>query len=132
VNFPKDSNLYGIPERINSFILKNTTTYHAGEEADPSNPKEEPYRLWNTDHFEDKFNFHTLYGSIPVLHSRQEGKSTTTGFMWANSSDTFVDIFGDKYHRTTHWFSECGACEFFIFPASNPRLESYKLFLLTG
>jgi alpha 1,3-glucosidase len=70
VNFPKDSYLYGIPERINSFILKNTTSYHSEEEADPSNPKHEPYRLWNTDHFEDKFNFHTLYGSIPVLHSR--------------------------------------------------------------
>lgn len=96
VNFPKDSYLYGIPERVNSFILKNTISYIEGFENDLSNPKQEPYRLYNTDHFEDKFNFHTLYGSVPLLHARQEGKSLTTGFMWANSSDTFVDIFNDE------------------------------------
>jgi len=39
VNFPQNSFLYGIPERINSFILKNTTSYRDNEEADPSNPK---------------------------------------------------------------------------------------------
>jgi hypothetical protein len=69
VSYPLKTYLYGIPERINSFVLNNTINY--AEKPDSNiDPREEPYRLFNTDHFDDKFNYHSFYGTIPVLHSR--------------------------------------------------------------
>lgn len=46
VSYPKGISLYGIPERINTFNLKNTV----GTEL-----KVEPYRLFTLDHFSDYF-----------------------------------------------------------------------------
>ena len=60
------------------------------------------------------------------------GESVVTGFLWANSSDTFVDIFKKADKRTTHWFSESGKLEFYIFPSENPKILTYKQMLLTG
>ena len=94
----------------------------------------EPYRLYNTDHFDDNYSFHTLYGTVPVIHSRYIGSEVTAGFLWANSSDTFVDIFTTNngepfynYSRNVHWYSESGALEFFVFPSASPAIEAYKL-----
>ncbi len=75
-------------------MLKNTINYN--DSKDPQvDPREEPYRLYTTDHFDDKFNYHSLYGVIPIMHARKDGDASTNGFFWSNSSDTFVDIFND-------------------------------------
>ncbi|TNV84184.1 hypothetical protein FGO68_gene8692 [Halteria grandinella] len=120
VSYPFGTDLYGIPERINSFNLKDTDTLG------------EPYRLYNTDHFDDTYPQHTLYGSIPMVQSRLDQDSFTTGFFWANSSDSFVDIITQPSTRSVHWMSESGALEFYILPAGTPQMFAYKQFLLTG
>lgn len=120
VTYPSSKvDLYGIPERINTFQLKDTV-------------KGEPYRLYNTDHFDDAYNFHTLYGTIPVVHSRAAGQSVTTGFLWANSSDSFVDIYSTESARVVHWFSESGALEFFVYPSGTPQVHAFKQKVLMG
>lgn len=80
----------------------------------------------------DQFNHHSLYGVIPIIHSKLPGSSVVTGFLWANSSDTFVDIFKKSQKRTAHWFSESGKMEFCIFPSNDPKTLTYKQMLLTG
>ena len=90
MSYPRNSELYGIPERINTFCLKDTIDTYLDYEY-------EPYRLYTADHFDDLYKFHSLYGSIPIMHARAEGpdynsRSITMGLLWANSSDTFVDI----------------------------------------
>jgi hypothetical protein len=85
VNYPRDTDLFGIPERINSFNLRDTIDTYLDYEY-------EPYRLYNSDHFEDIYSSHSLYGTMPIMHARQDMSEVTTGFLWANASDTFIDI----------------------------------------
>ena len=47
--------------------------------------------------------------------------------MWANSSDTFVDIFEDpkqKDEKVIHWMSESGSLDFFILTSASPEIVS--------
>eukprot|EP00347_Sterkiella_histriomuscorum_P020664 403336941 len=129
INYPKNVSLYGIPERINSFNLKNTLEY---DDLGNETWEGEPYRLYTSDHFEDRYNFHSVYGAIPLMISKNQGSEVTTGVFWSNSSDTLVDIFQKDSHRTAHWMSETGQLEIFLLPSSDPRTYAYKLKALNG
>jgi hypothetical protein len=55
--------------------------------------------------------------------------------MWANSSDTFIDIFNDPKidnKKVIHWMSESGSLTFFVLSSKNPQVHSQKLIYLTG
>jgi len=52
--------VYGIPERINSFKVKNTVEYATDSDGKLSKVKEEePFRLFTCDHFNDKYPNHS-------------------------------------------------------------------------
>ena len=57
--FPGYSYVYGIPERINSFIVKNTVEYKDNEGKWEREKDEEPIRLCTCDHFNDKYPNHS-------------------------------------------------------------------------
>jgi len=78
---------FGIPERINSYQLKQTVKSTTSEEEEG-----EPYRLFNLDHFNDKYPYHSLYGTIPIILSKNPDSPEVSGVFWCNASDTFVDI----------------------------------------
>lgn len=115
-SFKENTDFYGIPERINTFALKDTVNSDVNE----------PYRLYTSDHFEEIYNYHSIYGVIPIIIAREKGSPFSTGVLWSNSSDTFVDIFSQNKHRTVHWMSESGQLEFFIYGCANPKVLAYK------
>lgn len=80
----------------------------------------DPYRLYNTDVFEYETNSPmTLYGSIPFMQAHRVG--STVGVFWLNGAETWVDIIKDKpsgLHSAmthTHWISESGILDVFVF-----------------
>lgn len=71
--------LYGLPERADRLILKNTDSTL-------------PYRLYNLDVFQHQpFNPQPLYGAIPYITAHSDSHDASV--MWMNSAETFVDIF---------------------------------------
>lgn len=125
ITWMNTENIYGIPEHGDSLSLQDTES-------------SEPYRLYNLDVFEYELNERmALYGSVPFMISKQGG------FFWNNPSETWVDIgtsssrigwlTGDyKTSKRTHWFSETGIMNFYLFLAENP-IDLVKTFtLLTG
>ncbi len=93
---------------------------------------EEPYRLYTSDHFDDRYNFHSIYGAVPILHAKSERSKSVASLLWANSSDTFVDIFSTPEGRNVHWMSESGALEFYLFLSVTPEVMSFKQRALSG
>jgi alpha 1,3-glucosidase len=80
----------------------------------------------------------TLYGSIPFMHAHR--KDSTVGVFWLNGGETWVDIvksygktnplaLGVKGEPTTktHWISESGVIDVFVFlgPTTQDVLQSY-------
>lgn len=66
-------NAFGIPERINSFKVKNTVTYKSTKEGNLiKEHEEEPFRLFTCDHFNDRYPNHSQYGAVPILHMRSD------------------------------------------------------------
>ena len=125
VTWINTENVYGIPEHADSLALQDTETI-------------EPYRLYNLDVFEYELNERmALYGSVPFMISKQGG------FFWNNPSETWVDIgtstsrlgwlTGDyKSSKRTHWFSETGIIEFYLFLGAAP-IELVQTFtMITG
>lgn len=110
--FPGFTNLYGIPEHADSLLLKSTR----GEGAIHS----EPYRLFNVDIFEYETDSPMpMYGSIPYMHAHRPGHSV--GVFWANAADTYVDIDANESRgRKTHWMSETGVLDLFVFMGQAP------------
>ena len=41
-------------------------------------------------------------------------KDRDSAFIWANASDTYVDVFQTELKRYLHFMSETGTIEFFI------------------
>ena len=113
--FAGDSSLYGLPERIDRFQIEDTVTAVDQEGA--------PYRLFTADHFNDQIARTSIYGVIPMVIGRapSQGK-VTSAVMWANSADTFVDVYapGNAKGRTCHFMSECNQLEFFLFSGKDP------------
>lgn len=109
---------------------------------------DEPYRLYNTDVFEYALDSPTsLYGAVPMMVAHKKGLSA--GVFWMNPSETWIDIVktheeanpiqkvfsssSDKKTSTkTHWISEAGVLDLFVFlgPSSKDILRQYSL--LTG
>lgn len=100
---------------------------------------DQPYRLYNSDVFEYEMDSPmTLYGSIPFMQAHR--KASTVGVLWLNAAETWVDIVRTKsivnpytlgykpmIDIQTHWFSESGLIDVFVFlgPTSKDVMNSY-------
>ncbi|KAI9496884.1 glycosyl hydrolases family 31-domain-containing protein [Zychaea mexicana] len=144
ITFHEFGHVYGIPEHASSLSLKET---RGGDNA-----YTDPYRLYNTDVFEYALDSPTsLYGAVPLMVAHRVGQSA--GVFWMNPSETWIDIvkskseqqssvqkvlsFGkkgnDKKTSThTHWISEAGVLDVFVFfgPTTKDVLRQYTK--LTG
>lgn len=103
--------VYGIPEHTDNMSLRETR----GRNEDDHN---EPYRLYNVD-FEHRVDSPTsMYGAIPFMQGHKKGCSA--GVFWANASDTYIDITKDENSTTSHWISETGLLDVFVFMGDSP------------
>lgn len=105
ISFDKQDRLFGIPERINTFSVKNTLSK---EDAMTNENEKEPYRLYTSDHFNEKYPNHSTYGAVPILHGLKESFEHMIGFFWCNSSDTYIDVIQAENRKHVHWMSEGG------------------------
>lgn len=96
--------------------------------------------MYNTDVFEYDMNSPmTLYGAIPFMQAHR--KNSTVGVFWLNAAETWVDIvkakistnplslgIGAKTDTETHWISESGLLDVFVFLGPTPKdiLSSYS------
>jgi alpha 1,3-glucosidase len=108
VSFPSHGHIYGIPEHATNLALPSTK----GEGSKYS----DPYRLYNADVFEYEADSPmTLYGAIPLLHAHSD--QSTVGFFNLIASETWIDVwYPSKSSAKTHWLSESGVMDLFIFP----------------
>ena len=84
----------------------------------------------------------TLYGAIPLMQAHR--KDSTVGVFWMNAAETWIDIVKNQVSSNplhlgksmvdteTHWFSESGLLDVFVFLGPEPKdvLEQYSA--LTG
>ncbi len=84
----------------------------------------------------------TLYGAIPFMQAHRE--DSTVGVFWLNAAETWVDIKKNQISKNplhlsrspvdteTHWFSESGLLDVFVFLGPKPQdvVEQYSA--LTG
>ncbi|KAJ6438266.1 alpha glucosidase II [Purpureocillium lavendulum] len=136
ISFVGYEHVYGIPEHTGPMSLKQTR----GGEGN----FEEPYRMYNADVFEYILDSPmTLYGSIPFMQAHRKGSSV--GVFWLNAAETWVDITkgkhssnplhlgsGAKTNTHTHWISESGLLDVFVFLGPTPRDLTQKYGELTG
>ncbi|KAF1817541.1 glycoside hydrolase family 31 protein [Eremomyces bilateralis CBS 781.70] len=136
ITFSGYEHVYGIPEHASSMSLKQT---RGGD----GNYKE-PYRMYNSDVFEYELDSPmTLYGAIPFMQAHR--KDSTVGVFWLNAAETWVDIvksrpavnplaLGVKSTTTTqtHWFSESGLLDVFVFLGPSPQKVVQAYSELTG
>lgn len=136
ISFPGYEHVFGIPEHASSLSLKTT---RGGE-----GQYDEPYRLYNADVFEYILDSPmTLYGSIPLMQAHKKG--STVGIFWLNSAETWVDVIktkesknplslglGAKTDTQTHWFSESGLIDVFVFMGPTPQDIAKNYGELTG
>jgi len=139
-SFPNAQHVYGIPEHTSPLSLPTTTQGSANVAPHYS----QPYRLYNLDVFEYELDqTMALYGHIPFLvaHSVHAGKGRSTGLFWFNPSETFVDISDgmggeagtpQRTHKESHWISESGNIDFFLFPGSTPTKVFHQFTAITG
>lgn len=130
--FPGYNHVYGIPGHTGPLSLKETR----GGEGKHS----EPYRMYNSDVFEYEMDSPmTLYGSIPFMQAHRPG--STVGVFWMNAAETWVDIVKEKHSSNpmalgvgsqkdtqTHWFSESGILDLFVFlgPTAQDVIGTYS------
>lgn len=136
ITFPGYDHVYGIPEHAGSLSLKET---RGGD-----NKYTEPYRLYNSDVFEYITDSPmTLYGAIPFMQAHK--KDSTVGVFWLNAAETWVDIIKTKAAHNplslgigaatdtqTHWFSESGLLDVFVFLGPKPQDVTKAYGELTG
>ena len=131
ISFPGYSHVYGIAEHSGPLSLRQTR----GGDGEFT----EPYRMYNSDVFEYEMNSPmTLYGSIPFMQAHK--KDSTVGVFWLNAAETWVDItkksssanplslgIGSHTNTETHWISESGLLDVFVFLGPTPQdvLRSY-------
>lgn len=128
ITFPGYSHVFGIPEHASSLSLKTTR-----EAPDSKEGYAEPYRMYNADVFEYEVDSTmTLYGNIPFMQAHK--KNSTVGVFWLNAAETWVDIIkesaahnplslgiGSKTDTKTHWISEAGLLDVFVFLGPSPK-----------
>ncbi|RYP43164.1 hypothetical protein DL768_010057 [Monosporascus sp. mg162] len=136
ISFFGYEHVYGIPEHAGPMSLKETR----GGEGNYS----EPYRLYNADVFEYILDSPmTLYGAIPFMQAQR--KDSTVGVFWLNGAETWIDITKDKESKNplalgkaartnthTHWISEAGLLDVFVFLGPTPRDVTKNYAELTG
>ncbi|QQK43552.1 Glycoside hydrolase, family 31 [Penicillium digitatum] len=136
VTFPGYSHVFGIPEHADSLSLKET--------RGGSGNHEDPYRLYNSDVFEYELESPmTLYGAIPLMQAHR--KNSTVGVFWLNAAETWIDIVKStassnpltlgarsKTDTQTHWISESGQIDLFVFLGPSPNDISKTYGELTG
>ena len=136
ITFPGYAHVYGIPEHAGPMSLKETR----GGEGN----HQDPYRLYNADVFEYIMDSPmTLYGAIPFMQAHK--KDSTVGVFWLNAAETWIDIIkekeahnplslgiGSKTDTKTHWFSESGLVDVFIFLGPTPKEVTKAYGELTG
>jgi alpha 1,3-glucosidase len=136
ITFPGYEHVFGIPEHAGPLSLKET--------RGGTGNHEDPYRLYNADVFEYIMDSPmTLYGSIPFMQAHK--KDSTVGVFWLNAAETWIDIIkakeahnplslgiGSKTDTKTHWFSESGLIDVFIFLGPTPKDVTKAYGELTG
>jgi alpha 1,3-glucosidase len=131
ITFPGYEHVFGIPEHAGSLSLKETRGGNGNHE--------DPYRLYNADVFEYIMDSSmTLYGSIPFMQAHK--KDSTVGIFWLNAAETWIDVIkqkeqhnplslgiGSKTDTKTHWFSESGLIDVFVFlgPTAKEITKAY-------
>ncbi|KAG0145571.1 hypothetical protein CROQUDRAFT_93686 [Cronartium quercuum f. sp. fusiforme G11] len=143
ITFPGYEHVYGIPEHASPLSLKPTRGTEGSKEA-----YSDPYRLWNLDVFEYEADSEmALYGAIPLMKAHRAG--STVGIFWLNAAETWIDVEKvptkstikeswkvnketddqgpSSISTTTHWMSEAGILDLFIFlgPSSNDLFSSF-------
>ncbi|KAI1266540.1 glycoside hydrolase family 31 protein [Xylariaceae sp. FL1019] len=128
--------VYGVPEHAGSLSLKET---RGGDGA-----HSEPYRLYNSDVFEYILDSPmTLYGAIPLMQAQR--KDSTVAVFWLNAAETWIDVIKSKESKNplaigtsartntqTHWISENGQMDLFVFLGPTPQDISKAYSELTG
>ncbi|KAI5865631.1 glycoside hydrolase family 31 protein [Durotheca rogersii] len=128
--------VYGIPGHTGPLSLKETR----GGEGNYA----EPYRLYNSDVFEYILDSPmTLYGAIPIIQAQR--KDSTVGVFWLNGAETWIDITKaketknplalggtDNINTRTHWISETGQMDVFVFLGPTPHDITKNYAELTG
>ncbi|KAI4731961.1 putative alpha glucosidase II, alpha subunit [Aureobasidium sp. EXF-10728] len=136
VTFPGYEHVFGVPEHTGPLSLRQTR----GGEGNFN----DPYRLYNADVFEYEMNSPmTLYGAIPFMQAHK--KDSTVGVFWLNAAETWIDIvkfkssanplslgIGSHTDTQTHWFSESGLLDIFVFLGPTPKDVISSFSELTG
>lgn len=136
ISFVGYDHVFGIPEHAGPLSLKETR----GGEGN----YDEPYRLYNADVFEYILDSPmTLYGAIPFMQAHK--KDSSVGVFWLNGAETWVDITKDKGTKNplaigspsktttnTHWISESGIMDVFVFLGPTPQDLTKSYGELTG
>jgi alpha 1,3-glucosidase len=100
--------------------------------------------MYNSDVFEYELSSPmTLYGSIPYMQAHR--KNSSVGVFWLNGAETWVDIVKSKPSTNplslgitgkkttqTHWFSESGQLDVFVFLGPSPQDLTKTYGALTG
>lgn len=125
ISFPGYEHVFGIAEHAGPLSLKET--------RGGSDKYTEPYRLYNSDVFEYEMDSPmTLYGAIPFMQAQK--KDSTVGVFWLNAAETWIDITKassivnplslgvlGKTTTQTHWISESGLLDVFVFLGPTPQ-----------
>lgn len=136
ISFVGYDHVFGIPSHAGPLSLKQTR----GGEGN----YEEPYRLYNADVFEYILDSPmTLYGAIPFMQAHR--KDSSVGVFWLNAAETWIDITKGKNSKNplslggksktsthTHWISESGLLDVFVFLGPTPKDLTAKYGELTG
>lgn len=136
ITFTGFDHVYGIPEHTGPLSLRETR----GGEGNFA----EPYRLYNSDVFEYVLDSPmTLYGAIPFMQAHK--KDSSVGVFWLNSAELWVDIVKAKESKNplaigttaktnthTHWMSESGLLDVFVFLGPTPKDLTKSYGELTG
>ena len=125
ITFPGYQHVYGVAEHTGPLSLKETRG-GVGKYTDA-------YRLYNSDVFEYELDSPmTLYGAIPFMQAQKKG--STVGIFWLNAAETWIDItkastsanplslgIGSTVTTQTHWISENGLLDVFVFLGPTPQ-----------
>lgn len=136
ISFTGYDHVYGIPEHTGPLSLRETR----GGDGN----FDEPYRLYNSDVFEYVLDSPmTLYGAIPFMQAHK--KDSSVGVFWLNAAELWVDIVKSKESKNplaigttaktnthTHWMSESGLLDVFVFLGPTPKDLTKSYGELTG
>ncbi|KXN73806.1 glycoside hydrolase family 31 protein [Conidiobolus coronatus NRRL 28638] len=123
VSFHGIDHVYGLPEHTSTLSLKSTD----GSEGN----YDQPYRLYNLDVFEyDLDSPMALYGAIPFALGHNP--NVAAGVFWMNSAEMWIDVQKPKNQIQSHWISESGIVDLFVFLGDKPKDIVKQYTRLTG